>query len=340
MTGNPLSHFFVSSEVSRALSLSLPVVALESTVITHGLPSPQNLSLARDMEQEVRKEGATPATIAVLDGEVHVGLTDAELEHLAYLAREKIPELPKPELRRMLNLRGEVDPSLSEKRVLKISRRDFATAIAKKQSGGTTVAGTLFAADKVGIKIFATGGIGGVHSTESFDISTDLLALAETPMIVVCAGAKAILDLPSTLEYLETMGVPVVGFQTGEFPAFYSRESGLPVSVRIDSPKEVASFARAHWDIGMKSAVLVCQPPPVNAALPRQTVDRAIKQAKHEAHEKGIHGQTFTPFLLQRLIELTDGDTLRANLALLLNNGKLAGQIARAWSAGQQEKAL
>jgi len=222
--------------------------------------------------------------------------------------------------------------------VRKISRRDFAAAILKKECGGTTVAGTMFAAHRAGIKVFATGGIGGVHEAGSLDISADLQALADTPMIVVCAGAKAILDLPATLEYLETMGVPVIGYQTDEFPAFYSRESGLPVSARLDTPQEVVAFAKAHWELGMESAVLVCQPPPAITALPRQAVEGAIQQARQEARQRNIHGQALTPFLLQRLNELTDGATLRANLDLLLNNARLGAQIACAYSAGLRQR--
>ena len=285
------------------------VLSLESTVLTHGLPRPQNLQLARDMERVVRENGAMPATIGVLEGKVMVGLTDAQLEQLA-----------------------------NAENVRKISRRDFAAAILKKESGGTTVAGTMFAAHKAGIKVFATGGIGGVHEVETFDISADLQALADTPMIVVCAGAKAILDLPATLEYLETMGVPVIGYQTDEFPAFYSRESGLPVSARLDTPQEVVAFAKAHWELGMESAVLVCQPPPAITALPRQAVEGAIQQARQEARQRNIHGQALTPFLLQRLNELTDGATLRANLDLLLNNARLGAQIACAYSAGLRQR--
>jgi pseudouridine-5'-phosphate glycosidase len=287
-----------------------PVVALESTVITHGLPRPQNLTLARDMERVVRENGARPATVAILDGKVHVGLTDAELERLAYTNN-----------------------------VRKISRRDFATAIVKKECGGTTVAGTMFAAHKAGIRVFATGGIGGVHEVETLDISTDLQALADTPMVVVCAGAKAILDLPATLEYLETMAVPVIGYGTDEFPAFYSRHSGLPVSARLDTPEEIVQFAKAHWEIGMKSAVLVCNPLSEMEEIPREKVEGAIVQARQEASEQGIRGQALTPFLLARMKELTGGESLRANLALLLNNAKLAAQIAVAFSH-TEEKAI
>ncbi|MFA5874601.1 MAG: pseudouridine-5'-phosphate glycosidase [Anaerolineales bacterium] len=299
-----------SSTINQALRSSYPVVALESTVITHGLPRPKNLMLARDMERVVRENGATPATIALLDGVIHVGLTDAELERLA-----------------------------NETNVRKISRRDFATAIVKKECGGTTVAGTMFAAQRARIKVFATGGIGGVHEVETLDISTDLQALADTPMVVVCAGAKAILDLPATLEYLETMAVPVIGYGTDEFPAFYSRQSGLPVSARLDSPWEIVEFAKAHWEIGMKSAVLVCQPLSPEEELPREKVDGAIQQACREAHEQGIHGQPLTPFLLARMAELTGGASLKANLTLLLNNARLAAHIAKEFSKSWEKTA-
>lgn len=288
-----------------------PFVALESTVITHGLPRPQNLQLARDMERVVRENGAAPATIAILDGQIRVGLTDAELERLA-----------------------------GETNVRKISRRDFATAIVRKECGGTTVAGTMFAAHRAGIRVFATGGIGGVHEVETLDVSTDLQALSDTPMIVVCAGAKAILDLPATLEYLETMAVPVLGYGTDEFPAFYSRRSGLPVSARLDSPAEVARFARTHWELGLKSAVLVCQPLPPEDEIPQEKINRFIEQARREGSEQGIHGQPLTPFLLGRLAELTSGESLRANLALLLNNAKLAAQIACALGLSEKQRAI
>ncbi|MCI0521771.1 MAG: pseudouridine-5'-phosphate glycosidase [Chloroflexi bacterium] len=303
------SNFTISHEISRALNLSLPIVALESTVITHGLPHPQNLSLARDMESRVREEGAVPATIAVLEGAVRVGLSEAELEQLA-----------------------------SAGDAIKISQRDFATAIAQDASGGTTVAGTMFAAYAAGIKVFATGGIGGVHKEARFDVSTDLQALASIPMIVVCAGAKAILDLPATLEYLETMAVPVVGYQTEDFPAFYSRKSGLKVSATLASPEEVVELAQAHWEIGMRSAVLVTQPIQADYEISKETMDPLILKASQEAVEKKIHGQELTPFLLQRLNELSSGRTLHANLALLLNNASLAAQIARVMAMKQRRK--
>ncbi len=291
----------LSPEIARALDLGAPIVALESTVITHGLPRPQNLELARAMEKNVRDSGATPATVALLDGKIRIGLSDLELVRLSDAKRDS---------------------------ALKVSHRDFATAIVKKMNGGTTVAGTMFASQMAGIKVFATGGIGGVHKESSFDISTDLRALAEIPMIVVCAGAKAILDLPATLEYLETMGVPVVGYQTDEFPAFYSRESGLGVSVRLDSPKEIADFAHAHWKLGMRSAVLVTNPVPETESIPKSEMEPIISKASAEAIQKGIHGQKLTPFLLSRISELTQGKSLRTNLALLLNNARLAARIA------------
>jgi pseudouridine-5'-phosphate glycosidase len=295
----------------QELRSPLSVVALESTVITHGLPRPHNLELAQEMERVVRENGATPATIAILDGKVHVGLTDAELERLA-----------------------------NEENVRKISLRDFATAIVKKECGGTTVAGTMFVARQAGIKVFATGGIGGVHEVETLDISTDLHALADTPMVVVCAGAKAVLDIAATLEYLETMAVPVIGYGTDEFPAFYSRQSGLSVSARLDSPQEIVEFTKAHWEIGLKSAVLVCQPLSLELELPHGKVEGVIHQIRREAHEQGIHGQPLTPFLLARMAELTDGESMRANIALLLNNARLAAQIAVALNQAEKHKAI
>jgi pseudouridylate synthase len=298
---SPVPHLQVSAELERALRLNGPVVALESTVITHGLPHPQNLELARAMEAAVQSEGATPATIALLDGTIRIGLSDGELRRLA--------EAESP---------------------LKVSRRDFATAILKKASGGTTVAGTMLAARQAGIRVFATGGIGGVHKESPFDVSADLRALAETPMIVVCAGAKAILDLPATLEYLETLGVPVVGYRSDEFPAFYSRESGLKVGVRLDSPEEIAAFAKTHWSLGMDGAVLVANPIPPADAIAKSEIDPIIAGASREAQAGHIHGQDLTPFLLRRIHELTGGRSLQANLALLLNNARLAAGIAKA----------
>jgi pseudouridylate synthase len=304
-------HFQLSTEVARAINIGLPIVALESTVITHGLPKPQNLELARDMEKQVRDHGAVPATVALLDGKIRLGLSDLELVRLS-----------------------ELDSSL------KVSHRDFATAITKKTNGGTTVAGTMLAANMAGIKVFATGGIGGVHKESAFDISTDLHSLAEIPTVVVCAGAKAILDLPATLEYLETMGVPVVGYQTDEFPAFYSRESGLNVSVRLDSPKEIADFAKAHWSLGLRSGILVTNPIPEAESIPASKMEPMIEKASKEAIESGIHGQALTPFLLNRINELSKGKSLKANLALLLNNARLAAEIAKEMNVKKKEWAI
>ena len=300
-----------SNEVKRAMSISLSIVALESTVLTHGLPRPQNLQLAYDMEHAIREEGATPATIGFLDGALHIGLSQSELERLAH-ARD----------------------------VYKVGPRDFATVISHQACGGTTVAGTMYACKQANanIKVFATGGIGGVHRESSFDISADLQALATIPMIVVCAGGKAILDLPATLEYLETTSVPVVGYGTDEFPAFYSRESGLEVSVTLNNAKEIVELARAHWSTGMQSAILVANPVPGAEAIPKSEMDPIIEQASREAQAKKIHGKKLTPFLLERINELTRGRSMRANLALLLNNARLAAQIAHAWRTAEKRR--
>lgn len=300
-----------ASEVKEGIISGKAIVALESTVLTHGLPRPQNLELARNMEKAVHENGATPATIAFLDGNLHVGLTDSELERLA-----------------------------NEDNVFKVGPRDYATVMVKKSCGGTTVAGTMLACKHSNIKVFATGGIGGVHRDTPFDISADLQALATIPMIVVCAGAKAILDLPATLEYLETMSVPVVGFGTDEFPAFYSRESGLDVSVNLGTPQEIVAFARKHWSTGSQSAVLVANPVPLADAIPMSEMEPWIIQANQEAHEKGIHGKALTPFLLARISELTAGKSMRANLALLLSNARLAAQIALSFSMAVRKRDL
>ena len=302
----------LSPEVARALSQNFPLVALESTVITHGLPYPDNINLAEDMENEVRRGGAVPATIAVIDGVIHVGLIMAQMQRL-------------------------VQPS---QKLYKVSTRDFSSVIATGESGGTTVAATMLAARLAGIRVFATGGIGGVHHSLNprqrfdFDISTDLPALATIPMVVVCAGAKAILDLPATLEYLETWGVPVVGYRTDDFPAFYAQSSGLKTSAKADSPQEVAAIAQAHWSLGMKSAILVAVPPPDDVAMPVEEVNLAISQALREARLNNVRGQDVTPFLLERVRRLTRGDSLRANIGLLLNNASVATQIARVLTPG------
>ena len=292
-------NFVLSEETSRALLEGQPIVALESTVITHGLPYPENLSIAKDMEAVIREENAIPATVAVIEGRVRIGL---DTTHLEFLAGSE-------------NLR-------------KISSRDIAPVIFKKESGGTTVAGTLAAAKRVGIKVFTTGGIGGVHRDAPFDISADLIQLSNSPVIVVCAGAKSILDLPATLERLETLGIPVAGYQTDEFPAFYSRQSGLPVSVAVQSAKDVAEIAKTHWGMGFQSAVLVTVPPPEDVAVAAKRMEEAIQMALKDAKNKQIHGQAVTPFLLSRVNELTGGDSMKANLGLLKNNARVAALIA------------
>jgi len=298
-----------SNEVKRAMGISLSVVALESTVLTHGLPRPQNLQLAQDMERTIRDEGATPATIGFLDGYLHVGLSDSELERLA-----------------------------NEPDAFKVGPRDFAVFSIYEANGGTTVAGTMLACKHANIKVFATGGIGGVHRESGFDISADLQALATIPMIVVCAGAKAILDLPSTLEYLETMSVPVIGYGTDDFPAFYSRESGLDVTINLDTPQDIVEFAKAHWNAGLQSAVLVANPIPVQDAIPASEMEPIIEKASKEAQEKKIYGKDLTPFLLQRISELTKGKSLQANLSLLLNNARLAAKIAHALRVAEKRR--
>jgi pseudouridylate synthase len=298
-----------AESVLNGQTILAPLVALESTVLTHGLPRPQNLQLARDMERAIRDEGATPATVGFLDGRLHIGLNENELDRLA----------------------NEMD-------VYKVGPRDFATVISKKASGGTTVAGTMLACQHANIKVFATGGIGGVHRESSFDISADLQALGSIPMIVVCAGAKAILDLPATLEYLETMSVPVVGYGTDEFPAFYSRESGLDVSVKLDTPQEIVELARAHWNTGVQSAVLVANPIPMADAIPKYEMEPIIEKASKEAQEGKIHGKELTPFLLQRISELTKGKSMASNLSLLLNNARLAARIALALRVSEKQR--
>lgn len=302
MADNP--NFQIAPEIQEALRAGKPVVALESTVITHGLPYPENLQLAQDMEAQVRAGQALPATIAVIEGQVHVGINHQQMQFLA-----------------------------EAQEIHKISGRDFAPAIAQRWTGGTTVAATLVAAERAGIRVFATGGIGGVHRDAPTDISADLPQLAKTPVVVVCAGAKSILDLPATLEYLETFSVPVIGYQSDEFPAFYARSSGLSVSARADTPEQIVAIARAHWRLGFSSAILVANPPPAAKALQTDAVETVIRQALAEAKEQSIRGQAVTPFLLRRVSQLTHGESLQANLSLLLNNASLAARIAGAFAA-------
>jgi pseudouridylate synthase len=293
----------VADPVRQALAQGKPVVALESTVIAHGLPYPANVEVARAMEGAITLEGAIPATIALLDGQIVVGMNTDEIERLA-----------------------------TEDNVMKASRRDLGVALATKTTAATTVAGTLACAALVSIPVFATGGIGGVHrgATQTFDISADLLELARSPVVTVCAGAKAILDLPLTLEYLETHSVPVIGYETDELPAFYSRESGLRVPHRCDTPEEVARLAVAQWRSGLGGGLLITCPIPEEHALPRERMDREITVALAEAEEQGIRGPATTPFLLARLAQLTGGESVTANRALLLNNATQAAHIAKA----------
>ena len=293
----------VSPEVQSALDAGRPAVALESTLIAHGLPWPTNLEVARRLEATVREAGATPATIAILGGAIRVGLDDAALEHLA-----------------------------SASGVRKVSRRDLPIVVAQKLDGATTVAATMWVAAQVregtGIRVFATGGIGGVHRGHPFDVSADLPELAGTPVAVVCAGAKAILDLPLTLEWLETHGVPVIGFQCDEFPAFYSRHSGLPVDVRVENAEEAAAIIKTKWGLGIEGGALVVVPVPAELELDMATGESAIETALAEAEQKGIRGRSITPFLLERVSQLTGGDSRRANIALLENNARVAAALA------------
>jgi pseudouridylate synthase len=299
--------YAISETIQHAQCLGSPIVALESAVITHGLPTPHNLELAQDMEAEVRANGATPATIALLEGKVHIGLTETQLTTLAYLDHTR-----------------------------KISLRDFGIALANGLSGGTTVAATLFVAAQAGIRVFATGGIGGVHRSapsakrSSSDVSADLAQLGRSRVLVVCAGAKSILDLPATREVLETQGVPVIGYQTSDFPGFFTRSSGLSVDQRVDTPAEAAQIALAAWEAGLNTAVLLVVPPPVATAMSAEEMETAIQAALNEAQQAGIHGAATTPFLLKRVSELTGGESLRANLDLLKNNARVAAQVAKA----------
>ena len=294
-------------EVQTALAAGAPVVALESTLIAHGMPWPHNLETGRRLEAEVRRHGAVPATIAVLGGRLKVGLSAAELEGLA---------------------RGGA-------RVAKASRRDLALLVATGADGATTVAATMIVAALAGIKVFATGGIGGVHrgAERSFDISADLLELAQTPVAVVCAGAKSILDLGLTLEVLETHGVPVIGYRCSSLPAFYVRDSGHALAQRLDQPEALALAMHAHWQLGLKGGLVIANPIPAQHEMPRERIDAAIDQALAEAAAQGIQGKASTPFLLARVADLTGGDSLAANIALVLNNAALAAQVALAYVA-------
>ena len=296
-----MNKFLIFSQaIQFAQAQKKPIVALETAVLTHGLPYPANIKLGLDMEVVVRENGAEPATIAMIDGKFHIGLSQEQVSFLG-------------------------NPS---KQTKKISRRDIGIAMANRLNGGTTVCGTLIAAYSARIKVFATGGIGGVHRGNRFDISADLQELSHTPMVVVCAGAKSILDLPATLEYLETMGVPVIGYETDIFPAFFSRNSGLPVSASVNSPTEVAKIAINHWSMGLNSSILLVVPPPKKSAIDYQKVESIIVKALEKAEKQGIHGADVTPFLLAKVNELSGGRSMITNLDLLKNNARIAATVA------------
>ncbi|MFV1853389.1 MAG: pseudouridine-5'-phosphate glycosidase [Thalassospira sp.] len=293
----------IAPEVAEALAAGKPVVALESTIISHGMPYPQNLETAQAVEQDVRDNGAVPATIAVIGGRCKIGLSPEELEYFA-----------------------------KGSDILKLSRRDIPYCIAKKRDGATTVSATMILAEKAGIRVFATGGIGGVHRdlAGNFDVSADLTELGKTSVAVVCAGAKAILDIPKTLEHLETLGVPVIAYGTDEFPAFYSVESGHKAPLRLDSPEDMAAFLKSKWEFGLDGGVVIGNPPEADKALAREAIEGAIDDALAEAKQQNILGRDVTPFLLARVTKLTEGKSLEANIALVRNNARLGAKIALA----------
>lgn len=296
------AYLDIHPEVAAALAAGQPVVALESTIISHGMPYPQNVETALQVEAEVRAHGAVPATIAIINGRLKAGLSRADIEVLGKNGRE----------------------------VVKVSRRDIPFIVAAGQTGATTVASTMIVAAMAGIRVFATGGIGGVHrgAQQSFDISADLQELAQTPLAVVCAGAKSILDLGLTLEYLETHGVPVIGYQTATLPAFFTRDSAFKVDYRLDSPAAIAAVMKAKWDLQLQGGMVVANPIPEQYAMSSASIDAAIEQALAEASAQGIAGKESTPFLLARVCELTGGNSLAANIQLVLNNARLAAAIA------------
>lgn len=292
----------ISPEVQQALAEGKPVVALESTIISHGMPYPKNVETALLVEKTIRDNGAVPATIAIIGGRLKAGLSPEEIEYLGK----------------------------SGCKVAKVSRRDLAAIVARGADGATTVTTTMIIAHMAGIRVFATGGIGGVHrgAETTMDISADLEELANTPVMVVCAGAKSILDLGLTLEYLETKGVPVIGYGTDELPAFYTRRSGFGVDYRVDTPAQLAAMFKAQQELGMKGGMLVTNPIPEQYAMDKEVIDAAIDQAVRESREKGIHGKETTPFLLARVVELTGGDSLESNIQLVLNNAVVASRTA------------
>jgi len=293
--------FDFKEEVKEALEGGKPVVALESTLISHGFPYPENLEVAGEMEEIIRGYGVAPATIAVIKGKIKVGLTAGELEFMA-----------------------------TSKDIVKTSRRDLTVIVAKGLNGATTVAATMLVAERTGIKVFATGGIGGVHrgAEKSFDVSADLQELARTPVAVVCSGAKAILDLPLTKEYLETMGVPVIGFRSEKLPAFYCRESGLKVDYVVNNEKEAAGIIRAMQDLGIGGGMIITNPVPEEYALSMEYMNEVIEEAVRAAENEGIKGKKLTPYLLNKIKELTGGKSLKANIELVKNNARVAAKIA------------
>lgn len=299
----------LSTEVELALRAGKPVVALESTIISHGMPYPQNFAMALAVEDLVRAHGAVPATIAIVNGVLRAGLNKNEIE----------------------------DFSKKGMKITKVSRRDIPVVIANKQDGATTVASTMIIAEMAGIKIFATGGIGGVHrgAETTMDISADLQELAQTNVAVVCAGAKSILDIGLTLEYLETKGVPVLGYQTSDLPAFYTRESGFKVDAKVDSPEQMAEILKTKWSLGLKGGVVIASPVPEKFALDSKEIETIIKGALVEMHQSGIKGKDSTPFLLAKVKELTAGRSLETNIQLVYNNARVAAEIAKAYSAVQ-----
>lgn len=295
------NYMDIKPEVEKALEEGTPVVALESTIISHGMPYPKNVETALAVEDVIRKNGAVPATIAIIGGRIKIGLTADEIEYMA-----------------------------KADNVLKVSRRDFPLVISQKLDGATTVAGTMIASNMAGIKVFVTGGIGGVHrgAGESFDISADLEELKMTDVAVVCAGVKSILDIGATLEYLETAGVPVITYGTDVFPAFYSRESGFTSECRIDDTAKIADLIRTKEQLGLRGGILIACPVPAEDEIPFDKMDVVIKQALEECEEKGIKGKRITPFLLSRVKDLTEGSSLEANIKLVLNNADIGAKIA------------
>ncbi|MFZ6674325.1 pseudouridine-5'-phosphate glycosidase [Undibacterium sp. Xuan67W] len=300
------NHLVFSEEVIQAKAQGKAIVALESTIISHGMPYPQNGQTAREVEQLIRASGAVPATIAIIGGKIRIGLSDAELEQLA------------------------IAPD-----AMKVSRRDLPYVLTTGKLGATTVAATMICAELAGIQVFVTGGIGGVHrgAETSFDISADLQELAQTSIAVVCAGAKSILDLGLTLEYLETHGVPVVSVGQAEFPAFFTRDSGFKADFRLDSAQEQASFVRCKWSLGLRGGVVIANPVPETEAMPKAEIDQMTEQALQEAAQQGVSGKAVTPFLLHRIKQLTEGRSLVTNIALIKNNAVVGSRLAVALNA-------